>query len=102
VTSISGRLRYEVADVTPQLQADLKSDMRRWTALIADAIRDGQADASISAAVDADQAARFLVDGWAGATGAMRLTASRGPLDDFLSIVFGVVLRADAPETQRT
>jgi TetR/AcrR family transcriptional regulator, transcriptional repressor for nem operon len=92
----------EVSNSTPQLQSDLQSDMRRWLALIAEVIRDGQADASISAAVDTDQAARFLIDGWAGATGAMRLAASRRPLDEFLSLAFGIILRADASQTQRT
>jgi TetR/AcrR family transcriptional regulator, transcriptional repressor for nem operon len=91
----------EVSELTPQLQSDLESELRRWVALVAEAIRDGQADASISTAVNADQAARFLIDGWAGATGAMKLAASRGPLDDFLSVIFGIVLRADAPKKQR-
>jgi TetR/AcrR family transcriptional repressor of nem operon len=91
----------EVSDLTPQLRSDLESAVGRWTALIAETIRDGQAHGSISTAIDADQGARFLLESWGGATGAMKLAASRGPIDDFLSVAFGIILRADAPQPQR-
>ena len=84
----------EASDLTPQLQRELKSELGRWTALIAETVRDGQADGSISTAIDAAQLARFLLEGWGGATGAMKLAASRGPIDDFLAVVFGIVLPA--------
>jgi TetR/AcrR family transcriptional repressor of nem operon len=91
----------EVSDLTPQLQSELKSELDRWAVLIAAVVRDGQADGSISTVLDPGQAARFLIEGWGGATGAMRLSASRGPIDDFLSIAFGVVLKASAPQQRR-
>jgi TetR/AcrR family transcriptional repressor of nem operon len=83
----------EVSDLTPLLQADLRSQVGRWTALIAQTIREGQADASISSRLDADATARFLVGGWNGATGGMKLAASHAPIDDFLSVAFGTVLQ---------
>lgn len=91
----------EVSDLTPHLQSDVESKLAQWTGLIAEAIRDGQENGSISIAIDADQTARFLVEGWGGATGAMKLSASRRPIDDFLSLAFGVVLRADASQRRR-
>jgi TetR/AcrR family transcriptional repressor of nem operon len=91
----------EVSDLTPQLQVDLEGDIGRWSRLIAETIRDGQADGSISRAIDADRAARFLIGGWGGATGAMKLAANRAPIDDFLSVAFGVVLQPGSPQRQR-
>jgi TetR/AcrR family transcriptional repressor of nem operon len=91
----------EVSDSTPDLQADLERELGRWAALIADTIRDGQANGSISSAIDADVAARFLIEGWGGATGAMKLAASREPLDEFFSIAFDVLLRSNTPQSPR-
>jgi TetR/AcrR family transcriptional repressor of nem operon len=88
---------HEVSDLTPLLQADLRSGLGRWIELIAETIREGQADGSISTAIDADRTARFLIEGWAGATGAMKLAASRAPIDDFLSVAFGTLLQPGAP-----
>jgi TetR/AcrR family transcriptional repressor of nem operon len=91
----------EVSNLTPQLHLELETELGRWTALVAETIRDGQADGSISAAIDADQTARFLIEGWGGATGAMKLSASRGPIDDFLAVAFGIVLQARTPQQRR-
>jgi TetR/AcrR family transcriptional repressor of nem operon len=88
---------HEVSDSTPLLQADLRRQVGKWTALIAETIREGQADGSISTAIDADTTARFLIEGWAGVTGAMKLGASRAPIDDFFSVALGTLLRSSAP-----
>ncbi len=88
---------HEVSDSTPLLQTDLRRQVARWTALIAETIREGQADGSISSGVDADRTARFLIEGWGGVTGAMKLDASRAPIDDFLSVAFGTLLQPGAP-----
>jgi len=86
----------EVSDSTPLLQKDLRSQVARWTALIADTVREGQADGSISKTADPDATARFLVEGWAGMTGAMKLAASRVPIDEFFSVAFGTLLQPGA------
>jgi len=92
---------HEVSDSTPLLQADLRRQVGRWTALIAETIREGQADGSISTSIDANTTARFLVEGWAGVTGAMKLTASRAPIDDFLSVALGTLLQSSTPARKR-
>jgi len=88
---------HEASDSTPLLQTDLRRQVGRWTALVAETIREGQADGSISTATDADTTARFLIEGWAGVTGAMKLAASRAPIDDFLSVALGALLQRSAP-----
>lgn len=88
---------HEVSDLTPLLQTDLQRQVGKWTALITETIREGQADGSISSAIAADTTARFLVEGWSGVTGAMKLAASRAPIDDFLSVAFGTLLQPVSP-----
>lgn len=91
------KFMHEVSDSTPLLRTDLRRQVARWTALIAQAIREGQADGTISNSIDAETTARFLVESWGGATGAMKLAASRAPIDDFFSVAFGTLLQPGTP-----
>jgi TetR/AcrR family transcriptional repressor of nem operon len=91
------KFMHEVSDSTPLLRTDLRRQVARWTALIAEAIREGQADRTISNSVEAETTARFLIESWGGVTGAMRLAASRAPIDDFFSVAFGTLLQPSAP-----
>ena len=95
------KFMHEVSDSTPLLRTDLRRQVARWTALIAEAIREGQADRTISNSIDAETTARFLIESWGGVTGAMRLAASRAPIDDFFSVAFGTLLQPDAPIVRR-
>lgn len=95
------KFMHEVSDSTPLLRTDLRRQVARWTALIAEAIREGQADRTISNSIDAETTARFLIESWGGVTGAMRLAASRAPIDDFFSVAFGTLLQPDAPIVKR-
>jgi TetR/AcrR family transcriptional repressor of nem operon len=95
------KLMHEVSDSTPLLRTDLRRQVARWTALIAEAIREGQTDQSISSSVDAEITARFLVESWGGVTGAMKLAASRAPIDDFFSVAFGPLLQPGEPLSRR-
>jgi TetR/AcrR family transcriptional repressor of nem operon len=91
------KFMHEVSDSTPLLRTDLRRQVARWTALIAEAVREGQADRTISNSVDAETIARFLIESWGGVTGAMKLAASRAPIDDFFSVAFGTLLQPSAP-----
>ena len=95
------KFMHEVSDSTPLLRTDLRRQIARWTALIAEAIREGEADRTISTSIDAETTARFLIDSWGGVTGAMKLTASRAPIDDFFAVAFGTVLQPGAAPTLR-
>jgi len=92
---------HEVSDSTPLLRTDLRRQVARWTVLIAEAIREGQADRTISNSIDAETTARFLIESWGGATGAMKLAASRAPIDDFFSVAFGTLLQPGVPALRR-
>jgi TetR/AcrR family transcriptional repressor of nem operon len=95
------KFMHEVSDSTPLLRTDLRRQIARWTALIAEAIREGQADRTISTSIDAETTARFLIESWGGATGAMKLAASRAPIDDFFAVAFGTVLQPGGAPTLR-
>ncbi|HVR47176.1 MAG TPA: TetR family transcriptional regulator C-terminal domain-containing protein [Candidatus Binatia bacterium] len=95
------KFMHEVSDSTPLLRTDLRRQVARWTGLIGEAIREGQADQTISNSLDADTTARFLVESWGGVTGAMKLAASRAPIDDFFSVAFGALLQPSAPTSRQ-
>jgi TetR/AcrR family transcriptional repressor of nem operon len=94
------KFMHEASDSTPLLRKDLRRQVARWTALIAQTIRDGQADRTISNSIDAETTARFLIESWGGVTGAMKLVASRVPIDDFFSLVFGTLLHPSPPTSR--
>jgi TetR/AcrR family transcriptional repressor of nem operon len=95
------KFMHEVSDSTPLLRTDLSRQIARWTVLIAEAIREGQADRTISNSIDAETTARFLIESWGGVTGAMKLAVSRAPIDDFFSVAFGKLLLPGAPTLRR-
>jgi len=68
--------------------------LANWTELVASAIRDGQADGSIDARLDAEEIARFLINSWEGALIRMKVVNSRQPLDDFFSQAFRMFNRS--------
>jgi TetR/AcrR family transcriptional repressor of nem operon len=81
-----GNIAAEASDNMPVIRKALAQGLAGWTKLVATAIREGQKDGSIDARVDADEAARFLINSWEGAVIRMKLTSSRQPLDDFFAL----------------
>ena len=81
-----GNLAAEMSGNTPLLRMALAQSLKGWTELVATAIRDGQADGSILAGLDAPEVARFLINSWEGAVVRMKIVNSAQPLDDFFSI----------------
>jgi len=83
-----GNLAAEMSENTPLLREALAQSLKGWTELVAATIRDGQADGSVLAALDAPEVARFLINSWEGAAVRMKIVNSRQPLDDFFSLAF--------------
>ena len=81
-------LAAESSEDVPLVREAVAESLASWTALVAAAIRDGQADGSIAPDLDADQVARFMLNGWQGAAVRMKLTNSGQPLNDFFKVVF--------------
>jgi TetR/AcrR family transcriptional repressor of nem operon len=72
----------------PLVRKAVADSLTEWTSLIAAAVRDGQVDGSIASDLDAEQIARFLVNGWQGAAVRMKITNSGQPLNDFFKVAF--------------
>jgi len=83
-----GNFAAEASNTVPLLREALARRLAEWTSLIAAVIRDGQADGSIAPQLDADQVARFLINGWQGAIMRNKIANSREPLNDFFAFVF--------------
>jgi TetR/AcrR family transcriptional repressor of nem operon len=81
-------LAAESSDDVPLVREAVAESLATWTALVAATIRDGQADGSIAPGLEAEQVARFLLNGWQGAAVRMKLTKSGQPLNDFFKVVF--------------
>jgi TetR/AcrR family transcriptional regulator, transcriptional repressor for nem operon len=93
-----GNIAAETSDEMPIVRKALARALANWTELVAGAIRDGQADGSIDARLDAEEIARFLINSWEGAVIRMKIVNSKQPLDDFFSVAFPLFHRSDASQ----
>ena len=93
-----GNIAAETSDEMPVVRKALARVLANWTELVAGAIRDGQADGSIDARLDAEKIARFLINSWEGAVIRMKIANSKQPLDDFFSVAFPLFNRNDASQ----
>jgi TetR/AcrR family transcriptional repressor of nem operon len=86
-----GKFIQEISDLTPRIRHDVVTEVVRWGDLLASTIREGQADGSIAAEIDADQIARFLINSWGGAAASMKIASGRRALDDFFAVALPVL-----------
>uniref|UniRef100_B0T947 Transcriptional regulator, TetR family n=1 Tax=Caulobacter sp. (strain K31) TaxID=366602 RepID=B0T947_CAUSK len=89
---VMGVLLQEADDDTPLMRKNLTDGVARWTNLVADAIRDGQAEGGVDVGLDAPAAARFLVSAWGGVAQRMKLTRDDTAMNDFFSLAIPRVL----------
>ena len=89
-----GNIAAETTDDIPIVRKALARVFAEWTEMVASAIRDGQADGSIDARLDAEEIARFLINSWEGALIRMKIANNRQPLDDFFSLAFRLFNRS--------
>ena len=96
-----GNIAAETSENMPLVRTAIAHGLANWTDVLAAALRDGQADGSISAALDVDRVARFLINSWEGAVIRMKIANSREPLDDFFLIAWPLLTGRDAPHQSR-
>ncbi len=88
-----GTMAAEMTDETPLLRDAVAASLQDWTDAVAAAIRDGQADGTITAALDAGDLARFLISAWEGAVMRMKVARNRAALDGFFAIAFPLLTK---------
>ena len=91
-----GNIAAETSDEMPIVRKAITRALANWTEHLAGAIRDGQADGSIEAGLDAEEIARFLINSWEGAVLRMKVAKGKQPLDDFFSLAFRLLNQSDA------
>jgi TetR/AcrR family transcriptional regulator, transcriptional repressor for nem operon len=87
-----GNFSAELADQSPPIRERLAALSASWTKDIEDAVRDAQADGSISSTTDPADLAAFLLDSYEGALLRARIEKSGAPLDRFRTIALGRLL----------
>jgi len=92
VECIIPKLALETANLSEPVHAAVRCVYQQWSALLAQAIREGQAAGEIDRRHDADRLANVLVMMWEGAAIRMQIDRSVQPLDDFLTFVFDSLL----------
>jgi TetR/AcrR family transcriptional repressor of nem operon len=83
-----GNFSAELADQSPLIRERLAALSASWTEEIADAVRDAQADGSISSTTNPADLAAFLLDAYEGALLRARVEKSGAPLERFVTMAF--------------
>lgn len=92
-----GNLSQEMSDQSEVLRLELSRVMAKWRSAFAICIAEGQRIGEIkSDPVDPspDKLAELFLDGWEGAVLRAKTTKSLEPLDTFMTLMFGFVLKA--------
>lgn len=87
------KLAMEAAQLSEPVHAAVKSAYARWSALLAQVIREAQKAGEVGKGKDPVKLANLLVMLWEGATIRMQVDRSTQPVDDFLAFVFDSLLR---------
>jgi TetR/AcrR family transcriptional repressor of nem operon len=87
-----GNFSAELADHSPLIRERLAALSASWTADIENAVRDAQADGSVSGRTHPADLAAFLLDAYEGALLRARVEKSGAPLDRFVTITFDRLL----------
>ncbi len=87
-----GNFSAELADHSPLIRERLAALSASWTRDIEDAVRDAQADGSISSRSNPADLAAFLLDAYEGALLRARVEKSGAPLDRFITVTFAHLL----------
>ena len=87
-----GNFAADMADSYPAMRAALNEALVGSSEAVASILRQAQADGVLSKHKDPDLLARFLINSWQGAVTRSRMVKSRAPLDDFLTVVFDMLL----------
>lgn len=89
------KLALEISELSEPVRAAVKCTYDQWGAMIAQLLREAQANGDVGAGHDADRLAGLIVNLWEGALIRMRIDRSQRPLDDVIAFLFesGVLAR---------
>ncbi|WHT20165.1 TetR family transcriptional regulator C-terminal domain-containing protein [Crossiella sp. CA-258035] len=87
-----GNMGSEQADHSASIRAEVDASLASWSDVIAQTIREGQADGTARAGLDPDRTARFVLNAWQGTLLRAKAVKSEQPFDDFFAMVFDDLL----------
>ena len=88
-----GKFMADVSETSPLIRGHLLAVVNRWTGELAVAIRDGQADGTITNTIEPRELAAFLVDAYEGTILRARLERDDRAFKAFMRILRSTLLR---------
>ncbi|SDW44581.1 TetR/AcrR family transcriptional regulator, transcriptional repressor for nem operon [Amycolatopsis xylanica] len=90
---VFGNFANEAADHSPVIRAGLVAAFDSWSEAVVSAIREAQADGSITSTQDPEVLGRFLVNAWEGAIVGERAAKDGSSFAAFFAVAFDTLLR---------
>jgi TetR/AcrR family transcriptional repressor of nem operon len=87
-----GNLVQELGDVNPAFREKLNASLERLIQVVATLLQAAQDQGTLPARLSPDATARFIISAWQGALIRMKAAAGPEPLDNFLTMIFEVLL----------
>ncbi len=87
-----GNFSSEMASSHPQMRETLKGIFDAWCAVVTSIIREAQTAGDVDPSRDAGTLSDFVVNAWQGVVMRLKLVRERGPVDEFFTVCFGLVL----------
>lgn len=89
-----GNLSQEMADQSETLRIELSRVMCRWRDMYCACIDEGQKAGEINKSIDAEKLAEMFLCGWEGAIMRSKTQKTVEPIEAFIEVMFGRVLKA--------
>ncbi|MFH2121869.1 MAG: TetR family transcriptional regulator C-terminal domain-containing protein [Pseudomonadota bacterium] len=87
-----GNLVQELGDVNPVFREKLNASLEKLIHVVATLLQAAKEQGVLPARLSPDATARFIVSAWQGALLRMKAVAGPEPLDNFITIIFEVLL----------
>jgi TetR/AcrR family transcriptional repressor of nem operon len=87
-----GNLSLELGGSSEPIRAELARILGRWDDALAECVRSGQDDSTVSTNRTADELASSLIEAWEGAALRGKVTRSRAPYDRFEEVTLPALL----------
>lgn len=88
-----GDFGNEIVDHSEVIREAVRKSLQRWSTAVSTTIREAQEAGTISADIDADLMARFILNAWEGTLISARADRSTDAFTPFFGLVFGTLLR---------
>ncbi|GAA3027471.1 TetR/AcrR family transcriptional regulator [Streptomyces glomeratus] len=86
-----GNFGAELSAQSADVRSQVESGLDRWTAQVTSALEEARSAGTLKSTLEPETLAGFLVNAWEGAALRAKVTRSREPLDDFLTLFDSLV-----------